>query len=289
MPELPEVETVVRGIRPRLVGRRVVKLVQRRPDLRTALPKRFSQRVEGRLVSAVERRAKYILVRLDGRVDESQIRSREPADDYLIIHLGMSGRLVLGARPAHENGLHEHVEFATDDGSVFRFSDPRRFGIMDLVRVSQLGTDPRFAPLGPEPLSASFTGDVLAAALKGRKTSIKAALVDQRIVAGIGNIYACEALYMAGISPRRPAGKVQGERCARLVSAIKDVLNRAIAAGGSSARDYVQASGEAGWFQNNWAVYDREGKPCPGCDCGRGVKRIVQGGRSTFYCAKRQR
>jgi formamidopyrimidine-DNA glycosylase len=289
MPELPEVETVVRGIRPRLVGRRVVKLVQRRPDLRTALPQRFSQRVEGRLVSAVERRAKYILVRLDGRVDDSQIRGETESDDYLIIHLGMSGRLVLGMRPAHESGLHEHVEFATDDGSVFRFSDPRRFGLMDLVRVSQFGTDPRFAPLGPEPLSAEFTPAVLAAALKGRDTSIKAALLDQRIVAGIGNIYACEALFMAGISPRRPAGKVQGDRCARLVDAIKDVLGRAIAAGGSSARDYVQASGEAGWFQHAWAVYDREGKPCPGCDCGRSVKRIVQGGRSTFYCAKRQR
>src|SRR5688572_8798172 len=252
MPELPEVETVVRGIRPRLVGRRVVKLVQRRPDLRTALPQRFSQRVEGRLVSAVERRAKYILVRLDGRVDEPQIRGETENDDYLVIHLGMSGRLVLGMRPAHESGLHEHVEFATDDGSVFRFSDPRRFGLMDLVRVSQFGTDPRFAPLGPEPLSAEFTPAVLAAALKGRDTPIKAALLDQRVVAGIGNIYACEALFMAGISPRRSAGRMQGDRCARLVDAIKDVLGRAIAAGGSSARDYVQASGEAGWFQNAW-------------------------------------
>lgn len=285
MPELPEVETVVRGIRPRLVGRRVVKLVQRRPDLRTALPKRFPERVEGRLVSAVERRAKYILVRLDGRAGET----KEHEDDYLIIHLGMSGRLVIGARPSHESGTHEHVEFATDDGTVLRFCDPRRFGIMDLISVSQLGTDPRFAPLGPEPLSPEFTPEVLANALKGRDTSIKAALLDQHVVAGIGNIYACEALYQAGISPRRKAGTVKGERCTRLVAAIKDVLARAIAAGGSSARDYVQASGEAGWFQHAWAVYDREGKPCPGCDCASGIKRIVQGGRSTFYCAKRQR
>jgi formamidopyrimidine-DNA glycosylase len=285
MPELPEVETVVRGIRPRLVGRRVVKLIQRRPDLRTALPARFSERVEGRLVSAVERRAKYILVRLDGRQDE--VAAHE--DDYLIIHLGMSGRLVLGSRPASESGAHEHVEFATDDGTVLRFCDPRRFGLMDLVSVSQIETDPRFAPLGPEPLSSDFTPEVLAKALKGRDTSIKAALLDQHAVAGIGNIYACEALYKAGISPRRRAGSVQGERCARLVAAIKDVLMRAIAAGGSSARDYVQASGEAGWFQHAWAVYDREGKGCPGCDCRTGVRRIVQGGRSTFYCAKRQR
>lgn len=285
MPELPEVETVVRGIRPRLVGRRVVKLVQRRPDLRTALPQRFPERVEGRLVSAVERRAKYILVRLDGRAGAREALE----DDYLIIHLGMSGRLVLGTRPAHESGTHDHVEFATDDGTVLRFCDPRRFGLMDLVSVSQLEIDPRFAPLGPEPLSPAFTPEVLAKALKGRDTSIKAALLDQHVVAGIGNIYACEALYTAGISPRRKAGTVQGDRCARLVAAIKDVLARAIAAGGSSARDYVQASGEAGWFQHAWAVYDREGKGCPGCDCGAGVKRIVQGGRSTFYCAKRQR
>jgi formamidopyrimidine-DNA glycosylase len=285
MPELPEVETVVRGIRPRLVGRRVVKLIQRRPDLRTALPKRFPERVEGRLVSAVERRAKYILVRLDGRAGALE----QHQDDYLIIHLGMSGRLVLGTRPAHESGTHEHVEFATDDGTVLRFCDPRRFGIMDLVSVSQLETDPRFAPLGPEPLSPAFTPAVLAKALKGRDTSIKAALLDQHVVAGIGNIYACEALYKAGISPRRKAATVQGDRCVRLVAAIKDVLARAIAAGGSSARDYVQASGEAGWFQHAWAVYDREDKGCPGCDCTSGVKRIVQGGRSTFYCAKRQR
>lgn len=288
MPELPEVETVVRGIRPRLVGRRVVKLVQRRPDLRTALPLRFPERVEGRLVSAVERRAKYILVRLDGLAGESRSRIGGE-DDYLIIHLGMSGRLVLGTRPAHESGTHDHVEFATDDGTVLRFCDPRRFGLMDLIGVSQLETDPRFAPLGPEPLSPDFAPEVLARPLKGRDTSIKAALLDQHVVAGIGNIYACEALYTAGISPRRKAGAVQGERCARLVAAIKDVLTRAIAAGGSSARDYVQASGEAGWFQHAWAVYDREGRGCPGCDCKSGVRRIVQGGRSTFYCAKRQR
>jgi formamidopyrimidine-DNA glycosylase len=289
MPELPEVETVVRGIRPRLVGRRVVKLVQRRPDLRTALPERFPERVEGRLVSAVERRAKYILVRLDAVADKSRSPAQAAEDDYLIIHLGMSGRLVLGTRAAHENGAHEHVEFATDDGTVLRFCDPRRFGLMDLVSVSRIETDPRFAPLGPEPLSPDFTPAVLAAALKGRDTSIKAALLDQHVVAGIGNIYACEALYKAGISPRRKAGTVRGDRCVRLVAAIKDVLARAIAAGGSSARDYVQASGEAGWFQHAWAVYDREGKACPHCDCAAAIKRVVQGGRSTFYCAKRQR
>jgi formamidopyrimidine-DNA glycosylase len=278
MPELPEVETVVRGIRPRLVGRRIVRLVQRRPDLRTALPAQFSARVEGRRVASVERRAKYILVRLNGT----------EADDFLIIHLGMSGRLVLGARDG-DPGPHEHVAFATDDGTVVRYSDPRRFGLMDLVPAAKLDGDPRFVELGPEPLSLEFTTDVLAATLAGRSTSIKTALLDQRIVAGLGNIYVCEALYQAGISPRRKAGSLRRERIERLVTAIKDVLTRAIAAGGSSARDYVQASGEAGWFQHAWAVYDREGKPCAQCNCRGAVKRFVQGGRSTFYCPARQR
>ena len=290
MPELPEVETVVRGIRPRLVGRRVVRLIQRRPDLRTALPPQFAERVTGRRVSAVERRAKYILVRLDGYAANGQgALQHDGTDDFLIIHLGMSGRLVLGAPSNGAPGPHEHVEFSTDDGAIIRFSDPRRFGLMDLVPVARLEGDRRFAQLGPEPLSPAFTPEVLEAALAGRATSIKAALLDQRIVAGLGNIYACEALFAAGISPRRRAGTVRGDRAVRLAAAIKQVLERAIAAGGSSARDYVQASGEAGWFQHQWAVYGRAGEACPDCYCRGGVKRILQGGRSTFYCAKQQR
>lgn len=276
MPELPEVETVVRGLRPHLVGRRIARLVQRRPDLRTALPRDFAARVEGRRVTALERRAKYILAHLD----DGQI---------LIVHLGMSGRLVLLNRPNSEAGPHDHVEFTIDDGRLVRFSDPRRFGMMDLLTHTAMGQDKRFAELGPEPLAEEFTPSVLAQALAGRGSPIKVALLDQHVVAGIGNIYACEALHIAGISPKRKAGSVQGERAVRLVHAIKDVLRKAIEAGGSSARDYVQASGELGWFQHQWAVYDREGTPCPGCDCGRGVKRFVQGGRSTFYCAQRQR
>ncbi len=276
MPELPEVETVVRGLRPHLVGRRIARLVQRRPDLRTALPRNFAARVEGRRVTALERRAKYILAHLDD-------------EQILIVHLGMSGRLVLLDRPNSEAGPHDHVEFTIDDGRLVRFSDPRRFGMMDLLTRKAMGQDKRFAELGPEPLAEEFTPSVLAQALAGRGSPIKVALLDQHVVAGIGNIYACEALHIAGISPKRKAGTVQGERAARLVHAIKDVLRKAIDAGGSSARDYVQASGELGWFQHQWAVYDREGTPCPGCDCGRGVKRFVQGGRSTFYCAQRQR
>lgn len=284
MPELPEVETVTRGIRPRLEGRRIVRVVPRRPDLRTPLPVDFARRVEGRRVLAVTRRAKYILVRL-----EPGTPAQGGAEDDLIIHLGMTGRLVVGARPAAGPGPHDHVELVTDEGTVIRYSDPRRFGLMDLVPTSALAADPRFAGLGPEPLGPGFTPAALEAALAGRTTSIKAALLDQRIVAGLGNIYACEALFDAGIAPRRRAGTVRGERARRLAAAIKDVLTRAIAAGGSSARDYVQASGEAGWFQHEWRVYDREGRPCPGCTCAKGVKRIVQGGRSTFYCAQRQR
>jgi formamidopyrimidine-DNA glycosylase len=208
----------------------------------------------------------------------------------------MSGRLVCvapaGSAPGpHHPGPHDHVDIELDDGALFRFSDPRRFGLMDLIASAGLEAHKRFAGLGPEPLSPEFTGASLAASLAGRRTPIKAALLDQRTVAGIGNIYACEALFQAGISPRRLAARVQGERADRLTAAIKDVLTRAIAAGGSSARDYVQASGELGWFQHQWAVYDREGQRCPDCTCkgGRGIRRIAQAGRSTFFCAERQR
>ena len=281
MPVLPEVETVCRGIAPHLTGARITGFVARRADLRTRLPARLAARVSGRLVAAVRRRAKYILVDLapgDGAPGET-----------LVIHLGMSGRLIVRDPDASAPGPHEHIAFATDRGKEIRFSDPRRFGMVDLIETAALDADPRFAPLGPEPLSDVFCADTLAAALAGSRTSIKAALLDQHRVAGIGNIYACEALFQAGISPRRRAGSLGRARVALLVAAVKDVLARAIAAGGSSARDYVQSSGEAGWFQHAWAVYDRAGKPCPGCDCGGGVRRIVQAGRSSFYCARRQR
>lgn len=281
MPELPEVETVCRGIAPHLTGARIVRFEARRADLRTRLPERLAERVAGRRVTGVRRRAKYILVDLAPR-------GADPAE-VMVIHLGMSGRLIVGRADGTPPGAHEHVAFATDRGAEIRFSDPRRFGILDLLAHDALDTDRRFAPLGPEPLSDGFTAAALAEAVAGSRTSIKAALLDQHRVAGIGNIYACEALFQAGISPRRAAGSITRARLERLVAAVKDVLTRAIAAGGSSARDYVQSSGEAGWFQHAWAVYDREGKPCPGCDCGGGVRRIVQAGRSTFYCARRQR
>ncbi len=285
MPELPEVETIVRGLRARLVGRRIVKVEQRRGDLREPLPKNFKRRVAGRLVAAVERRAKYILIRL----------APDPGpEELMVVHLGMSGRFVLLARADGPSGPHDHVEFRLDDGALLRFSDPRRFGLIDLMTPARLARDARFSQLGPEPLSDKFTPAMLENALAGRRGPIKPALLDQRLVAGIGNIYACEALFRAGLSPRRRSGTIRGERAERLVAAVKQVLESAIAAGGSSARDYVQASGELGWFQEQWAVYDREGARCPGCDCNGvkssgGIRRLVQGGRSTFYCAKRQR
>lgn len=275
MPELPEVETVRRGLEPLWVGRRI-SVVARRADLRTRMPRDMGRRLEGAQVAAVERRAKYLLVRFTDRAD------------ILLMHLGMSGRITFIADPPPPPGAHDHVEFRLD-GAMFRFNDPRRFGLVDIVHRDALARDKRFKALGPEPLDPGFTAAAFAAALKGKRTPIKAALLDQRVVAGVGNIYACEALFQAGISPKRLARTVQGARAAKLHAAIRDVLNRAIAAGGSSARDYVQTSGELGWFQHHWAVYDREGKPCAGCDCGGAVRRLVQAGRSTFYCAKRQR
>ena len=277
MPELPEVETVVRGLAARMVGRRIVRLDLHRGDLRWKLPRGLKAKVEGHAVERVERRAKYIVIRLEG-------------GGALLMHLGMSGRLVVvdpGDRRAAE--AHDHVVFHLEDGTRIRFNDPRRFGMLDYVEGQTLPEHRLLRGLGPEPLGPDFTSRYLEAALKGKRTPLKAALLDQRIVAGLGNIYVCESLYFAGLSPRRLARTVTEERAERLVRAIKDVLHRAIAAGGSSMRDYVQTSGELGYFQHHWAVYGREGEPCPGCDCAQGIRRIVQSGRSTFYCKKRQR
>lgn len=280
MPELPEVETVCRGLARVLEGRRLVRVEARRPDLRLPLPPDLAARTVGRRVTAVRRRAKYILLMLD---DET----------VMIAHLGMSGRMrIMGAPPAPP-GRHDHVVFGTDDGTTIYFNDPRRFGLMTLAFAATLAEHPLLAGLGPEPLGNGFNGPVLAAALAGRDTPIKAALLDQKVVAGIGNIYACEALFRAGLSPRRKARTVQGRRSERLAEAIKTVLREAIAAGGSSLRDFVRPDGGLGYFQHCWAVYGRAGEACPGCDCDLavdgGIRRIVQSGRSSFYCARRQR
>ncbi|HUK60967.1 MAG TPA: bifunctional DNA-formamidopyrimidine glycosylase/DNA-(apurinic or apyrimidinic site) lyase [Stellaceae bacterium] len=277
MPELPEVETVVRGLNSRIAGRRIEKLTLNRADLRFPLPRGLAGRLEGRRVLRVARRAKYLLFHIEG-------------GGVLLAHLGMSGRMVLGGNGADEDRRHDHVVVTFNDGTVLRFNDARRFGLLDWAdSEEELKRHKLLAGLGPEPLGNEFNGVSLAAALAGKATPIKAALLDQRIVAGLGNIYVCESLYYAGLSPRRRAGTVQGERAERLAHAIRRVLEAAIAAGGSSLRDYVQSSGELGYFQHQFAVYGKEGEPCPECDCGKGIKRIVQGGRSTFYCAKRQR
>lgn len=276
MPELPEVETVRRGLQPVLEGRLLTDVIQRRPDLRFPLPDRLTQRLRGRRVMRVGRRAKYILVELD-------------SGDTLLLHLGMSGRMTIHAGPPPPAGKHDHVEFLTDAGVTVRFNDARRFGMIDLVTVESLPRHPLLAGLGPEPLGNEFSEQALSRALAGRRTPIKAALLDQRVVAGIGNIYACEALWRAGISPRRSAHTVPGVRAGRLVSAIRDVLEAAIAAGGSSLRDYVQASGELGYFQHAWRAYGREGESCGRDSCTGSIRRILQSGRSTFYCALHQR
>ena len=279
MPELPEVETVRRGLMPRMVGHRIVKLHQRRRDLRVPLPAKFAQKVEGRTVEAIDRRAKYLLIRLDG-------------GQTLIVHLGMSGRMTLhDAKSAAEHPFerHDHVVFELDDGWQVRSNDARRFGLMLLVGTEDVARHKAFKGLGPEPLEDSFDGAGLAARLKGRKTPIKAALLDQKTLVGVGNIYACEALFLSRISPRRSAHTVQGERADRLVAAIKQVLLRSIDDGGSTLRDHVQPGGELGYFQTRFNVYDRFGIVCPTPGCGHTVKRLVQSGRSTFYCAHCQR
>jgi formamidopyrimidine-DNA glycosylase len=276
MPELPEVETVCRGLAVVLEGRRVARLDLHRPDLRFPFPEGLSRAVEGRRITAVRRRAKYILIHLDDGA-------------VVIAHLGMSGRMVIGPADGLERGLHDHVVLVTDEGVAVRFNDARRFGFLDLSHQDRLAEHPMLRLLGPEPLGNEFSGPVLAERLAGKVTPIKAALLDQRVVAGLGNIYVSESLYQAGLSPRRLAATVGGLRAERLAAAIRDVLERAIAAGGSSLRDYVQASGELGYFQHQWAVYGKEGLPCPSCTCKTGISRIVQSNRSTFFCARRQR
>jgi formamidopyrimidine-DNA glycosylase len=322
MPELPEVETVRRGLEPILVGNQFSQVEQRRPDLRFPLPRRFGERLAGRTVEALDRRAKYLLARLDD-------------GEVLVMHLGMTGNFSIdhanghytspsrGGRAAHPAGWadtapltptgfapareatlsvkgrvgvkHEHIVFHMQDGTRLRYTDARRFGYMDLIPIGSLDSHALFKGLGVEPLSPAFTPEWLASCLKGKATSIKAALVDQRLIAGLGNIYACEALFKAGISPLKLAGTLATKsgkptkKTEALVAAIKAVLDDAIKAGGSSLRDYKRTDGRLGRFQHRFKVYGREGKHCSKKGCGGTVRRIVQGGRSTFYCATCQR
>jgi len=281
MPELPEVETVMRGLAARLEGRRIRRAVLSRGDLRRVIPSGLAARLTGAAVLSFRRRGKYILMRLSG-------------GDSLLIHLGMSGRMVIRAQPATEPDpeKHEHLVIETEDGWRIGLVDPRRFGLLDLMPTATEDEHDLLRGMGPEPLDEAFDAALLSAALAGRRTPIKAALLDQRIVAGLGNIYVSEALFRAGISPRRLAGSVAGARAARLVPEIKATLTEAIAAGGSSLRDYVQPDGELGYFQHAWKIYGREGLPCercPGLPACAGIRRIVQSGRSTFLCPRTQR
>ena len=288
MPELPEVETVRRGLAPAMEGERFDKVEVRRGDLRWPLPKGFAQRLHGKLVEGLGRRAKYLLADLS-------------SGDVLLMHLGMSGSFRIGKNSPpgtyyharSKSTAHDHIVFHMSNGTTVTFNDPRRFGSMKLVPRTKLEQEPLLRALGPEPLGNEFDAALLAKACAGKKTSLKAALSDQRVVAGLGNIYVCEALFRARLSPKRQASTIatrsgsSNERAERLVEAIKAVLMDAIEAGGSSLRDHRRADGSLGDFQHNFRVYDREGELCP--DCKGRIKRIVQVGRSTFYCPSCQK
>jgi formamidopyrimidine-DNA glycosylase len=279
MPELPEVETVMRGMQARLQNRRIVYARANRADLRWPLPADLEPRLTGAQVLGFRRRGKYILMRLAGGVS-------------VLIHLGMSGRIALTKAGSNQPVLHEHLVLETDEGWRVGFVDPRRFGSIDLVPTAQEEQHRLLAGLGPEPLDGQFSPRILSAALAGKRTPVKAALLDQKVVAGLGNIYACEALFRARLSPLRSAHTVPGTRAERLVPAIKETLEEAIAAGGSSLRDYVQPDGELGYFQHVWKVYGREKEPCercPGTPACPGVRRVTQSARSSFYCPRTQR
>jgi formamidopyrimidine-DNA glycosylase len=285
MPELPEVETVRGGLAPVLEGQRLARVEARRPDLRFPLPENFVQQLTGAKVLRLERRAKYLLARLD-------------REDTLVMHLGMSGRFEIARPEGSErpgrfryapdpDPKHAHVVFDTEAGARVTYYDPRRFGYMALVNTATLHLHPWFAGLGPEPLSDAFDAAHLKAAWAGRKQGPKTLLLDQRIVAGLGNIYVCEALHRARISPFKPAGGVSKPRLEVLVGAIRDVLGEAIAAGGSTLRDFAQTDGALGYFQHRFRVYDRAGDPCP--TCGTPIQRLVQSNRSSFFCPHCQR
>lgn len=281
LPELPEVETVRRGLQPHLEGQRIARAEARRPDLRWPLPPDLVQVLTGARITDLRRRSKYLLLDLD-------------RGGTLLMHLGMSGRLLvedINMAGFHRDptilSRHDHVIFVTEAGTTITFNDARRFGMVDLIREGE--THRLLQHLGPEPFDELFNASYLRENLRGRRIPVKQALLDQKIVAGLGNIYVSEALHRSGIDPRRAAGRIGEARIGNLIGHIRDVLTDAIAAGGSSLRDHRQASGELGYFQHRFCAYDREGKPCPVQDCGGVIRRIVQSGRSTFFCPICQR
>ena len=270
MPELPEVETTVRGLAPVLEGEQIARVVQRRADLRYPFPPDLGQRLVGARVVGLGRRAKYGLIGTD-------------RGDTMVFHLGMSGRWRVDPG---ELGAHDHLVIETDGGRAVALNDPRRFGFVELLATADLDRHPAFATMGPEPLGEGLTAEHLLRAFERRRAPVKAMLLDQRVVAGLGNIYVCEALHMARIAPNRAAGRIALPRLERLVDAVRDVLRAAIAAGGSTIRDYARPDGELGYFAKQWRVYGREGEPC---GCGATVRRRAEGGRSTFWCPACQR
>lgn len=269
MPELPEVETVRQGLTPVWQGRRFTRVTCYRPNLRLPFPDGFAQILTGRVVDRLERRAKYLLIHLSDRL-------------VLIIHLGMSGHMTINPQDDGPIGPHDHVVFITDQGVRVTYTDPRRFGLMTLVQADQLDHHKLFAGLGPEPLDAEFTAQALGKALANRMTPIKSALLDQKNVAGLGNIYVCESLFRAKIHPERLAHSLTKPQLAKLVATIKAVLSESIAAGGTTLRDHLRPDGQLGYFKQNLSVYDHEGEPCPVCNST--ILRLVQSGRSTFFC-----
>lgn len=288
MPELPEVETVRRGLEPVMAGHLIVRADVRRPDLRWPFPARMAERLTGQRVERLRRRSKYILCDLG-------------SDETLIIHLGMSGRMTIAPAPGDRSEIlgefrhlhpapekHDHVVFDMEDGARITFNDARRFGAMDLCATNELDSHRMLAGLGPEPLGNAFDEKYLGGRLKGKKAAVKTALLDQRIIAGLGNIYVCEALWRTRISPLCKAGSLSQKQVHALVPAIRNILNEAIVSGGSSLKDFRQTDGELGYFQHNFAVYGREGEPCLTPDCGSKIARIAQSGRSSFYCPKCQ-
>jgi formamidopyrimidine-DNA glycosylase len=287
VPELPEVETVRRGLEPVLSGARLSSVRANRPDLRFPLPDGFVQRLTGARILRLDRRAKYILAPLD-------------RGDTLVMHLGMTGRFEIAApegtvrpgdfaREVTPDDKHAHVVFKTEDGATITYYDPRRFGFMDLIPTDRVTHHPWFATMGPEPLGEGFDARTLERAFANRKQGPKTVLLDQRTVAGLGNIYVCEALHRSGISPFKPSGDIARKRLGPLTAAIKEVLAEAVEVGGSTLKDFAAADGALGYFQHRFRVYDREGAPCPTPRCKGVIARQVQAGRSTFYCPVCQR
>ena len=288
MPELPEVETVRRGLEPAMAGQRLIAVEQRRKDLRFPFPARFKERLEGQRVTGLSRRAKYLVLHLS-------------SEEALIMHLGMSGRFTveMGDKTSKPGDFHyettgtsphDHVVFHLENGARITYNDPRRFGFMDLVPSASLAGSKHFKAMGIEPLGNELDGELIQTLFTDKKAPLKAALLDQRLIAGLGNIYVCEALHRSGLSPKRLAGTLSTNRgnmkgkAELLAATIRDVLTEAVQAGGSSLRDYAQTDGSLGYFQHRFRVYDREGEKCPTGSCSGAIERIVQSGRSTFYC-----